>query len=82
MERYLLLHILSIALLGGLVPTWSEDKLISPLRLEMFVDELPDVPKIRGFDFVDGAPKPRELKIGMYKKKWVSSSLFLLLFYS
>lgn len=51
--------------------SWAdEDRLLSPSRLEMFVDELPDMPKIRGFDVVDGVPKSKLLNIGMFKKNW------------
>ena len=44
----------------------------------MFVDELPDMPRIIGFDMVSGEPKSKSLKIGMFKKKWVSFSLYFL----
>ena len=53
--------------------SWAvEERLLNLSRLEMFVDELPDMPKIRGFDVVDGVPKSKLLNIGMFKKNWVS----------
>ncbi|KAF7808776.1 multicopper oxidase LPR2-like [Senna tora] len=48
----------------------SEDKLVDASKLEMFVDELPDMPRIHGYEVVHGVPKSKSLKIGMYKKKW------------
>lgn len=57
---------------------WGEDRMIKPLELEMFADELPDMPRIKGFDFADASPIPTKLSIGMYHKLWVCfSSLFL-----
>uniref|UniRef100_A0A0C9S805 TSA: Wollemia nobilis Ref_Wollemi_Transcript_12520_2257 transcribed RNA sequence n=1 Tax=Wollemia nobilis TaxID=56998 RepID=A0A0C9S805_9CONI len=38
--------------------------------LEMFVDELPDMPTLNGYAVQDGKFKPADLKIGMFKKKW------------
>eukprot|EP01018_Ginkgo_biloba_P027073 Gb_39670 [translate_table: standard] len=38
--------------------------------LEMFVDELPDMPKIHAYSIKDGHLKAAELKIGMFAKKW------------
>jgi FtsP/CotA-like multicopper oxidase with cupredoxin domain len=38
--------------------------------LRMFVDELPDMPKLKGYLFEDGKLKPAELRIGMFQKKW------------
>lgn len=46
-------------------------KLVNASKLEMFVDELPHMPKIYGYDVADGVPKSKSLKIGMFKKKWV-----------
>jgi hypothetical protein len=39
--------------------------------LEMYVDELPQMPKIYGFSMRHGHPSPIRLTIGMYQKKWV-----------
>uniref|UniRef100_J3KW01 Plastocyanin-like domain-containing protein n=1 Tax=Oryza brachyantha TaxID=4533 RepID=J3KW01_ORYBR len=38
--------------------------------LEMYVDELPQMPKIYGFSMRYGHPTPVRLTIGMYQKKW------------
>ncbi|XP_050375377.1 multicopper oxidase LPR2-like [Argentina anserina] len=48
----------------------AEEQLVNLTRLQMFVDELPDMPRIQGFEVVNGVPKPRSFKVGMYKKKW------------
>lgn len=48
----------------------EESLVISPNRLRMFVDELPNVPKVYGYKTVDGKPNPVSLEIGMYHKKW------------
>lgn len=41
-------------------------------KLEMFVDELPDMPKLQGFNFdAAGAPVAGNLTIGMYDTTWV-----------
>ncbi|KZV56251.1 hypothetical protein F511_29358 [Dorcoceras hygrometricum] len=51
----------------------NHNELISPSQLEKFVDELQDMPRINGFDVVDGSPVSRSLHIGMFHKKWVSN---------
>lgn len=48
-----------------------KDELLDPAKLRMFVDEIPDMPRLKGFDFINGVPKPKTLKIGMFVKKWV-----------
>ncbi|XP_058087433.1 multicopper oxidase LPR1-like [Magnolia sinica] len=50
--------------------TWANERLISPSKLEMFVDDLPDMPKIKGFTIRNGVPGSRSIKIGMFEKKW------------
>lgn len=45
-------------------------KLINASKLKMFVDDLPNMPKVYGYKVVDGVPKSKSLKIGMFKKKW------------
>ena len=51
---------------------WAEeDEVINPSKLEMFVDVLPDMPRIKGFDFAHDSPVPTNLNIGMYQKLWV-----------
>lgn len=39
--------------------------------LQMYVDVLPDMPKIYGYSMQDGSPNPVSLTIGMYQKTWV-----------
>jgi hypothetical protein len=39
--------------------------------LEMYVDVLPQMPKVFGYSFKYGRPTPVHLTIGMYQKKWV-----------
>ncbi|KAL6007448.1 Leucine permease transcriptional regulator [Asimina triloba] len=38
--------------------------------LQMFVDELPKMPKLYGFTIQHGSPVPAHLTIGMFQKKW------------
>ncbi|XP_018723337.2 multicopper oxidase LPR1 homolog 1 [Eucalyptus grandis] len=38
--------------------------------LQMYVDELPQMPKLFGYTLDTGSPKPGNLTIGMYKTKW------------
>ncbi|KAF4394286.1 hypothetical protein F8388_005920 [Cannabis sativa] len=68
--RYMLLFGLVIVLeLSG--ESWGEDRLLNPGKLKMFVDELPEMPKIPGFHLSShGLPKSKSLKIGMFMKKW------------
>ncbi|GMJ13315.1 Low Phosphate Root1 [Hibiscus trionum] len=68
MRTNLLFHLLVLVLVGKL--SAEEDGLLNPSRLRMFVDELPDMPKIPGFRMVKASPKPKLLSIGMFKKKW------------
>ncbi|PSR91090.1 Multicopper oxidase [Actinidia chinensis var. chinensis] len=70
MEWNLLCHLICLAFLGFIITTWAEDRLISPSQLEMFVDDLPDMPKLKGFDVSHGFPIPKTLKIGMFHKRW------------
>jgi hypothetical protein len=39
--------------------------------LEMYVDRLPQMPKIHGYSMEHGRPTPVHLGVGMYQKKWV-----------
>ncbi|KAI9074063.1 hypothetical protein K1719_043990 [Acacia pycnantha] len=48
----------------------NDNNLIDVSKLEMFVDELPDMPRIHGYKLVHGVPKPKSLRIGMFDKKW------------
>lgn len=66
---------LALLVLGVFLNTsWAEDRLVNLTRLQMFVDELPDMPRIQGFEVVNGIPKSKSLNIGMYMKKWVSKT--------
>ncbi|XP_006845284.2 multicopper oxidase LPR1 [Amborella trichopoda] len=48
----------------------SNDKLLNASFLEMFVDDLPDMPKLHAYALRDGTPSPIHLTIGMYETKW------------
>ncbi|KAH7658527.1 Bilirubin oxidase protein [Dioscorea alata] len=68
MEKLL---ILLISLLMAMRGAWADDnKLLSPSKLEMFVDDLPIMPKVQGFSVRDGALVPGNLTIGMFQKLW------------
>ncbi|KAK4762310.1 hypothetical protein SAY86_008078 [Trapa natans] len=64
--------LLITTLLGGVLAAVirAEDVLLNPSKLEMFVDELPDMPRIQGFQLVRGLPRRRSLNIGMYNVLW------------
>ncbi|KAK9091707.1 hypothetical protein Sjap_024884 [Stephania japonica] len=49
---------------------WADGELVNVTKLEMFVDELPDMPKIYGFEMKNGVPISKSLEIGMFMKKW------------
>ncbi|XP_009586977.1 multicopper oxidase LPR1-like [Nicotiana tomentosiformis] len=68
METMIFLVLLN--LLGIFLASMAEDKLMSPSKLRMFVDKLPDMPRIKGYDVINGVHVPKSLKIGMYHKKW------------
>ncbi|GFP83503.1 multicopper oxidase lpr2 [Phtheirospermum japonicum] len=36
----------------------------------MFVDQLPDMPRIKAYDTVNGFHVPKSLRIGMFRRKW------------
>ncbi|KAI3961080.1 hypothetical protein MKW92_002666 [Papaver armeniacum] len=46
------------------------DNLKDPKLLRMFVDELPTMPRVRGYHLKNGVPVSKKLKIGMFLKKW------------
>ncbi|VFQ80614.1 unnamed protein product [Cuscuta campestris] len=48
----------------------AESIILRPSKLEMFVDKLPHMPRIKGYDVVHGRPVPKSLNIGMFHKKW------------
>lgn len=55
-------------------PPVSEDTLEKvAASLEMYVDVLPQMPKVLGYSIKHGrpTPTPTHLTIGMYQKKWV-----------
>ncbi|RLM92533.1 multicopper oxidase LPR1-like [Panicum miliaceum] len=52
-------------------PPVSEDTLEKvAASLEMYVDVLPQMPKVLGYSLKYGRPAPAHLAIGMYQKKW------------
>ncbi|CAL4951207.1 unnamed protein product [Urochloa decumbens] len=52
-------------------PPVSEDTLEKvAASLEMYVDLLPQMPKVLGYSLKHGRPTPTHLTIGMYQKKW------------
>lgn len=69
-----------VLILGTFGTGVNSQNLISWNKLKMFVDELPDIPKLYGYKVVGGKAVPTYLKIGMFQKNWVSSSSLLLLF--
>ncbi|XP_027364999.1 multicopper oxidase LPR1-like isoform X2 [Abrus precatorius] len=66
MDRTFLL----LTLLLALTRSSASDNLIDASKLKMFVDQLPDMPRIPAYEILDGVPKSKSLKIGMFKKKW------------
>lgn len=71
MEKILLLQLIYLTLSVTITGILADESLISPSKLKMFVDELQNMPKIQGFEFVNGKPISKKLRIGMYHKKWV-----------
>lgn len=64
---------LSLALLLSSFHVSGDDGngvLVSPAKLEMFVDELLCMPAVRGFHVRNGGPVTANLTIGMYEKTW------------
>ncbi|XP_037422337.1 multicopper oxidase LPR1 homolog 1-like [Triticum dicoccoides] len=52
-------------------PPVSEDTLEKVAgSLEMYVDRLPQMPKVRGYSMERGRATPVHLAVGMYRKKW------------
>nr|DAD35639.1 TPA_asm: hypothetical protein HUJ06_006279 [Nelumbo nucifera] len=69
--RALLFLLIFSVVLSWSPTTWAADtKLINPSKLEMFVDELPDMPRVRGFNIQNGVPVSKSITIGMFQKKW------------
>ncbi|KAG4984455.1 hypothetical protein JHK82_029294 [Glycine max] len=67
-KRTLLLKLLTLVSLLGC--SSASDHLVNVSKLEMFVDELPHMPRILGYHLSDGVPRSKSFKIGMFKKKW------------
>ncbi|KAM0933029.1 putative bilirubin oxidase [Dioscorea sansibarensis] len=68
MEKLL---IFLIYLLMAMRSSWAGDnELLNASLLEMFVDELPIMPKVQGFSVRGGAVLPGHLTIGMFDKFW------------
>ena len=60
---------------GGEQQRGGGDALVDPRGLEKFVDELPDMPRLRGYGVAEGgALVAGNLTIGMYDTTWVSSA--------
>ncbi|GFQ04559.1 multicopper oxidase lpr1 [Phtheirospermum japonicum] len=49
---------------------WADVGLISPTQLKPFVDEIAEIPAIKGFDVVNGCHVPKSLNIGMFSIDW------------
>ncbi|KAG8382789.1 hypothetical protein BUALT_Bualt05G0113800 [Buddleja alternifolia] len=70
-EKLLVLELISRLVLVGVAIAWGgDDKLIRVSQLEMFVDEVPDMAWIKGFEALNGFPLPMSLHIGMFHRKW------------
>ncbi|ESQ34484.1 hypothetical protein EUTSA_v10007182mg [Eutrema salsugineum] len=61
--------IITLTWLGGTCGE-LEEQLFEVGKLKMFVDDLPDMPRLRGFHSVHGVLKPISLQIGMFYTKW------------
>lgn len=63
------------AVLGGGEQQSGGTPLLDPRGLEKFVDELPDMPRLRGYGVTDGGELVAgNLTIGMYDTTWVSDT--------
>ncbi|XP_068642870.1 multicopper oxidase LPR1-like [Aristolochia californica] len=67
--RLLCLRLL-LFLVGAVCSSWADQGLINVSKLEMFIDELPDMPRIKGYNLDHGVPVPKTMKIGMFETKW------------
>lgn len=52
------------------VVVYGDVGLVNPSKLKMFVDEIPDMPRIKGYNVVNGVEVPKTLKITMFQKYW------------
>lgn len=67
-----LLLLVGLAAGTRMPPPVSEDTLEKVAgSLEMYVDRLPQMPKLRGYSVEHGRATPVHLAVGMYRKKWV-----------
>ncbi|XP_073000331.1 multicopper oxidase LPR1 homolog 2-like [Typha latifolia] len=64
------LHALLVVVLVEGVLCDSGNNLFDLNKLEMFVDELPDMPKLQGFGFKNGVLVAGNLTVGMYDTMW------------
>ncbi|KAJ3694404.1 hypothetical protein LUZ60_009884 [Juncus effusus] len=56
--------------IGESTPVSEEDLQSIASMLEMYVDPLPQMPKVYGYSMVGGRPSCVKLTIGMFEKKW------------
>ncbi|KAK9118172.1 hypothetical protein Scep_016265 [Stephania cephalantha] len=61
----------SVILAVGDTKPKQMDELVNVAKLDMFVDKLPDMPKIYGFEMKNGVHVSKSLEIGMFIKRWV-----------
>ncbi|KAL3654469.1 Leucine permease transcriptional regulator [Castilleja foliolosa] len=66
-KSYIICLVLVVEYLGI---AWADIGLISPTQLKPFVDEIAEIPVIKGFDVVNGCHVPKSLNIGMFLTKW------------
>lgn len=53
-------------------PTVTDATLLQvAASLQMYVDELPQLPELYGYTTINGVPKSANLTIGMYQTSWV-----------
>ncbi|KAD3642315.1 hypothetical protein E3N88_31539 [Mikania micrantha] len=64
--------LLLVHILGLLVVVYGDGGLVNSSQLEMFVDEIPDMPRTKGYDVVHGVPVSKTLKITMFQKYWAT----------
>lgn len=62
-----------LGILGSCSTGVNSQILLSSHKLKMFVDEIPNIPKVYGYEVVDGKAVSTSLTIGMFQKFWVSS---------
>ncbi|KAJ3692383.1 hypothetical protein LUZ60_012733 [Juncus effusus] len=71
MEKKHLIFLLQISTLLFVALSDNGDvDLLDPSTLDMFVDELPQMPTILGFEMENGKPVAGDLTIGMYDTTW------------